>query len=63
HPAIRPGTVRAAWRDDTLELVFDVAQKPTAPGQVAAFYAGEELLGGGIVEAVHSIEVAEPLAA
>ncbi len=29
--------------------VVDQAQKPTAPGQVAAFYAGDELLGGGIV--------------
>jgi len=32
-----------------IHLCFDHAQKPTAPGQVAAFYAGNELLGGGIV--------------
>jgi len=31
---------------------FDTPQKPTAPGQVAAFYAGDELLGGGIIRAV-----------
>lgn len=31
---------------------FDVPQKPTAPGQVAAFYAGNELLGGGIIRSV-----------
>ena len=38
---------------DCVHLVFDEAQKPTAPGQVAAFYAGDELLGGGIVS--HSL--------
>ncbi|MCF7821577.1 MAG: tRNA 2-thiouridine(34) synthase MnmA [Mariprofundaceae bacterium] len=32
-----------------LKIVFDQPQKPTAPGQVAAFYSGDELLGGGIV--------------
>lgn len=32
-------------------LDFAEPQKPTAPGQVAAIYAGEELLGGGIVAA------------
>ena len=32
-----------------LHLEFEQPQKPTAPGQVAAFYAGNELLGGGIV--------------
>jgi len=33
-------------------LIFDKPQKPTAPGQVAAFYAGDELLGGGIVSKI-----------
>ncbi|MDQ6982663.1 MAG: tRNA 2-thiouridine(34) synthase MnmA [Mariprofundus sp.] len=42
------------FEGDGLHLVFDQAQKPTAPGQVAAFYAGEELLGGGIVNKVYS---------
>jgi tRNA-specific 2-thiouridylase len=37
---------------DELHLTFDEPQKPTAPGQVAAFYSGDELLGGGIVAAV-----------
>ena len=32
-------------------LRFTKPQKPTAPGQVAAFYSGDELLGGGIVRA------------
>jgi tRNA-specific 2-thiouridylase len=37
---------------DELHLAFDEPQKPTAPGQVAAFYSGDELLGGGIVISV-----------
>ena len=60
----RPAPCRAERVDgDIFELSFDEAQKPTAPGQVAAFYAGDELLGGGIVETVHSLQAAEPLAA
>ncbi|MDT8376580.1 MAG: tRNA 2-thiouridine(34) synthase MnmA [Mariprofundaceae bacterium] len=37
---------------DGLHLAFDEPQKPSAPGQVAAFYSGDELLGGGIVVSV-----------
>ncbi|MFQ5581550.1 MAG: tRNA 2-thiouridine(34) synthase MnmA [Mariprofundaceae bacterium] len=37
-----------------VHATFDTLQKPTAPGQVAAFYAGDELLGGGIVQASSS---------
>lgn len=33
-------------------LTFDQPQKTTAPGQVVAFYCGDELLGGGIVDTV-----------
>jgi len=35
-----------------LHIEFFEPQKPSAPGQVAAFYSGDELLGGGIVSAV-----------
>lgn len=35
--------------NERLHLCFEEPQKPTAPGQVAAFYSGDELLGGGIV--------------
>lgn len=38
--------------ENSLHLAFDERQKPTAPGQVAAFYAGDELLGGGIVSKI-----------
>ena len=34
-------------------ISFHEPQKPTAPGQVAAFYSGDELLGGGIVASAH----------
>ncbi len=36
--------------DGRWELRFAEAQQPTAPGQVAALYRGDELFGGGIVE-------------
>jgi len=36
----------------SLHVRFKAQQKPTAPGQVAAFYSGDELLGGGIVSKI-----------
>ncbi len=38
--------------DDVVYVRFEQPQKPSAPGQVAAFYSGDELLGGGIVASV-----------
>jgi len=38
--------------DEHVQIHFTTPQKPTAPGQVAAFYVGDELLGGGIVSQV-----------
>ncbi|MBL1352287.1 MAG: tRNA 2-thiouridine(34) synthase MnmA [Zetaproteobacteria bacterium] len=38
--------------NDVVHILFDLPQKPTAPGQVAAFYVGDELLGGGIVSKI-----------
>ncbi len=38
--------------DGLARLAFDDGAPMSAPGQVAAFYAGEELLGGGIVRRV-----------
>ncbi len=35
--------------DGMLQLSFEQPQKPTAPGQVAALYIGNELIAGGIV--------------
>ena len=48
---MKPAECNINISDDGLHLVFDTRQKPTAPGQVAAFYSGDELLGGGIVSA------------
>lgn len=37
--------------NDRVRIVFDEAQFSITPGQAAVFYAGEILLGGGIIEA------------
>lgn len=49
---MRPAPCTLSFGDDELRIAFHEAQKPTAPGQVAAFYAGDELLGGGIVSKI-----------
>jgi tRNA-specific 2-thiouridylase len=33
-------------------VTFDESQRALAPGQICAFYAGDELVGGGIFETV-----------
>lgn len=37
---------------ETVEVHFVKPQPPTAPGQVAAIYAGDELLGGGLIDSI-----------
>lgn len=49
---MQPAACSLQPEGDNLHLAFDKPQKPTAPGQVAAFYAGDELLGGGIVSKI-----------
>ncbi len=49
---MQPAACRIQFDGDHVRLFFDDPQKPTAPGQVAAFYAGDELLGGGIVNKI-----------
>jgi tRNA-specific 2-thiouridylase len=34
--------------NETARIIFKVPQRAIAPGQIAAFYRGEVLLGGGI---------------
>jgi len=46
---MKPAECEITIDADDLHLVFNEPQKPTAPGQVAAFYVADELLGGGIV--------------
>jgi len=48
---MQPAVCEIKIDSESLHLIFDERQKPTAPGQVAAFYSGDELLGGGIVSA------------
>jgi len=49
---MQPAACSLQPEGDSLHIAFDKPQKPTAPGQVAAFYAGDELLGGGIVSKI-----------
>ncbi len=46
---MQPARCHLTERHGHVELTFDAPQKPIAPGQVAAFYIGDELIGGGIV--------------
>jgi len=48
----KPAPCYISAEDENMHVVFDALQKPTAPGQVAAFYADDELLGGGIISEV-----------
>ncbi|MDX8396187.1 MAG: tRNA 2-thiouridine(34) synthase MnmA [Mariprofundaceae bacterium] len=49
---MQPAQCSLAIDGNNVHIRFDTPQKPTAPGQVAAFYVGDELLGGGIVSGV-----------
>lgn len=46
---MRPSACTITVDQSNTHLSFAAPQKPTAPGQVAAFYVGDELVGGGIV--------------
>ncbi|MDQ6977101.1 MAG: tRNA 2-thiouridine(34) synthase MnmA, partial [Ghiorsea sp.] len=49
---MRPSPCNIRTDNDNTQLVFETPQKPTAPGQVAAFYVEDELVGGGIVSTI-----------
>jgi len=49
---MNPAVCQLKTKGEEVTILFNEAQKPTAPGQVAAFYVGNELLGGGIVSRV-----------
>ncbi len=48
----RPAPCRISMEAGNVRAVFDSPQQQAAPGQVAAFYAGDELLGGGIISRI-----------
>jgi len=49
---MKPAVCELTTSDEGLRVAFETPQKPSAPGQVAAFYVGDELIGGGIVSRV-----------
>ncbi len=51
----RPVPCSISVDDKEGRVALTSPQPLTAPGQVAAFYAGEELLGGGIVRRAHPV--------
>ena len=52
---MQPAACSLSMEKGHIDLLFDEPQKPTAPGQVAAIYVGDELLGGGIVSSVSAL--------
>jgi tRNA-specific 2-thiouridylase len=42
-------TVVLSSNTDSAEVIFDETQRAVTPGQIAAFYDGNELIGGGII--------------
>lgn len=41
------------FEGDSVKLVYDQPVKAVTPGQIAVFYDGERMLGGGIIEATY----------
>ena len=46
-----PQACRVEFDDDRCEVHFDEVQRAVAPGQSVVFYAGDECLGGAVIEA------------
>ena len=41
------------FHDDEVELIYETPVKAVTPGQIAVFYDGERMLGGGIISRIY----------
>jgi tRNA-specific 2-thiouridylase len=48
----KPARCRVTREGEKLKVIFKEAQESITPGQAVVFYAGDEVLGGGVIEEV-----------
>jgi tRNA-specific 2-thiouridylase len=53
HSAAPARVVRV--EDDAFDVAFDTPQVAVAPGQSAVLYAGDEVVGGGVIESAERV--------
>ena len=41
------------FHEDEVELIYETPVKAVTPGQIAVFYDGERMLGGGIISRIY----------
>lgn len=53
--------VMVATGEDSVRITFETAQRAVAPGQAVVFYAGETVIGGGLIEKQNLESTQKPL--